>query len=47
VKLGYSHMIGTDTMVAIRGGSTAATSNWGYVMIIMKPKMGVISLSEV
>ncbi len=37
VKLGYSHMIGTDTMVAIRGGSTAATSNWGYVMIIMKP----------
>lgn len=39
MKLGYSQMLGTDTMVAIRGGSTSSVSNWGYAMIIIKPML--------
>ena len=36
-KLGYSHMIGTETMEAIKGGDKGETSNWGYMMLVMKP----------
>lgn len=34
---GYSHMLGTETMVALKGGNTDAISNWAYVSIIFKP----------
>lgn len=37
VQGGYSQMFATETMVAIKGGSTAATSNWAYVMLILRP----------
>lgn len=33
----YAHMFGTETMAALKGGSTAATSNWAYVMFTFKP----------
>ena len=33
----YAHMFGTETMVALKGGSTTATSNWAYVMFTFKP----------
>ena len=36
-KMGYSQMFGTDSMVALKGGSTDATSNWAWMMIIIKP----------
>ncbi len=37
-KLGYSHMLGTQTLEYAKGsGDYRATSNWAYVMIIMKP----------
>lgn len=38
-KLGYSQMFGTSTMEAIKGGDMNEMSNWGYVMIIMKPTL--------
>ncbi len=39
-KVGYSHMLGTESMEAIKGGSfDNAISNWGYVMIIIKPTL--------
>jgi len=37
-KAGYSQMFATTTMEAIRGGSSAATSNWAWLMITLKPK---------
>jgi len=39
VKLttGYSQMFATNTMVALRGGATGATSNWAWVMITLNP----------
>ena len=36
-KVGYSQMLGTDSMVALKGGSTDATSNWAWMMIVIKP----------
>jgi hypothetical protein len=36
-KLGYSQMLATNTMEAIKGGDRNEINNWGYVMIIMKP----------
>ncbi|MCB9195510.1 MAG: hypothetical protein H6598_04735 [Flavobacteriales bacterium] len=45
LKAGYSQMIGTETLAYIKGvtdykgqGRTDQISNWGYVMIIVKPK---------
>lgn len=35
---GYSQMFATATMEAIKGGSKDATSNWAWLMIILKPK---------
>jgi hypothetical protein len=39
LKFGYSHLIGTETMEAIKGGDRTEISNWGYVMIIVKPTL--------
>jgi len=36
-KLGYSHLLATSTMEALKGGNKNAVSNWGYVMIVFKP----------
>jgi hypothetical protein len=38
-KLGYSHLIGTTSMEAIKGGDMNEISNWGYLMIILKPTL--------
>jgi hypothetical protein len=38
-KVGYSQMFGTESMEAIKGGDLRETSNWAYVMIIMKPTL--------
>ncbi len=37
-KMGYSQMFGTDSMVALKGGDKGATSNWAWMMIVIKPK---------
>jgi hypothetical protein len=37
IQAGYSQFFGTSTMQTLRGGSTAATANWGYVMLIVRP----------
>ncbi|MBI3136479.1 MAG: alginate export family protein [Bacteroidetes bacterium] len=36
-KFGYSQMIATQTMEAIKSGDRNAISNWAYVMILFKP----------
>lgn len=33
----YGHMLGTSTLEALRGGSIAATSNYAYVQLTIKP----------
>ncbi len=38
IKLGYSHMLGTETMEAIKGGDMDEMSNWAWVMLTVKPK---------
>lgn len=38
-KVGYSQMFGTTSMEVVRGGNMNAVSNWGYVMLIMKPTL--------
>lgn len=38
-KLGYSQLIGTSTMEAIKGGDRNEIANWGYVMVIFKPTL--------
>jgi len=37
-QAGYSQMFGTNSMKAIRNGSTEATSNWAWLMFTFKPK---------
>lgn len=37
LKMGYSHMLGTESMVTLKGGSTDEISNWAYMMVIVKP----------
>jgi hypothetical protein len=39
LKLGYSHMLGSDTMLALKGGSTDETSNWAWIMIDFHPSV--------
>ena len=34
---GYSHMLGTDTMVALKGGDKNETANWAWLMVSIKP----------
>ncbi|HLG33974.1 MAG TPA: alginate export family protein [Bacteroidia bacterium] len=38
-QAGYSHMMGTETMEAIRGGSKDETNNWAYLMFTFKPQL--------
>lgn len=37
VQAGYSQMFGTESMVALKGGSTDVASNWAYLMIHFRP----------
>lgn len=39
LQFGYSHMLGTESMEAIRGGKKDETSNWAYLMLSFKPSM--------
>lgn len=39
VQSGYSQIFGTKTMEALRGGNASRTTNWAYVMIILRPKI--------
>lgn len=34
---GYSHMLATESMEYIKGGSKDETNNWGWVMVTFKP----------
>lgn len=36
-KVGYSHMLATSTMEALKGGNKGELNNWGWVMLIIKP----------
>lgn len=37
VVLGYSQMIGSETLQALKGGAKDACNNWAYVMFTFKP----------
>ena len=38
LQLGYSHLIATESMEAIKGvGSKDATNNWAWIMLDFKP----------
>lgn len=37
IRYGYSHMFGTETMQALKGGDYRAISNWAYVSLVFKP----------
>lgn len=37
-RLGYSHMLATETMERIKGGSKDELQNWAWAMIVIKPK---------
>lgn len=39
LQFGYSHMMATETMEAIKGGSKDETNNWAYLMITFKPQL--------
>lgn len=39
IQAGYSQMFGTESMVAIKGGNTAATSNWAYLIFHFRPRV--------
>lgn len=34
---GYSHMLGTDSLAALKGGDAGETSNWAWLMLVVKP----------
>jgi len=36
-QLGYSHLLGTESMEALKGGDKDEISNWAYLMITIKP----------
>jgi len=38
-KVGYSQLFGTESMEALKGGDMNEVSNWGYIMLIMKPTL--------
>ena len=40
IQGGYSQLFGTKSMEALRGGNSSKTTNWAYVMVIIRPKMG-------
>lgn len=37
INAGYSFMIATTSMEAIKGGSRKAYNGWSYIMITLKP----------
>ena len=37
LKVGYSHLMASNSMVSLKGGDKDEVSNWGWVMIIIKP----------
>ncbi len=37
IACGYSHMLATETMETIRGGSADELNNWAWVMLTVKP----------
>ena len=37
VVLGYSQMIGSETLQAVKGGDKSAFNNWAYLMFTFKP----------
>jgi hypothetical protein len=37
LSCGYSHMMGTETMEVLKGGSADEMSNWAWVMLTVKP----------
>ncbi len=39
IQYGYSQMIATETMKAIKGGSEGETNNWMYLMLTFKPQL--------
>ncbi|BDS14760.1 alginate export family protein [Aureispira anguillae] len=45
VKLGYSQLFGSPSMVALKGGNIRATSNWAWLMITINPS-ATISLKK-
>ncbi|MBI5539696.1 MAG: alginate export family protein [Bacteroidia bacterium] len=36
-KAGYSHMFGTESLVALKGGKKEEISNWAWLMLVVKP----------
>lgn len=41
VQAGYSQMFGTETLKTLKGGSISTTSNWAYIMLIVRPGTSV------
>ncbi len=39
VQVGYSQMLASETMKAIKGGENGLTQNWAYLMLTFKPSM--------
>jgi hypothetical protein len=39
IKFGYSQMLGTSTLEALRGGSIDESSNWAWIMLVIKPTL--------
>lgn len=37
IQAGYSQMFGTESLVALKGGNTAAVSNWAYLIFHFRP----------
>jgi hypothetical protein len=37
LNIGYSHLLPDESMVILKGGSTEAVQNWGWVMFTFKP----------
>lgn len=38
VKAGYSQLFASESMELLKGGDSNVTQNWGWMMIVMKPK---------
>ncbi len=39
IKMGYSHLLPTETMQALKGGDLNETANWAYAMLVVKPTL--------
>ncbi|MFW6224619.1 MAG: hypothetical protein ACOC4R_03050, partial [Bacteroidota bacterium] len=38
LRIGYSHLLATETMERIKGGSKKDIQNWMWAMIVVKPR---------